>query len=195
MAGGGATHRPLIQPERFNSYVGGVLRHLEPIKLDVSGYVAAVADRIPLDLTTDWHFDVHQWRTVCHVDVDSVSVPEGPHQDGHEFGAVVVVSRPWVVGQITRSIWLGDRRPFHETTLGPSEALLLTTAECSTSPRTSGPVTRMATGISSSSTSTLGTIAGLGLTSSWPPCASHRPPRAGDVPRGLTFDLIDATTP
>ena len=124
VAGGGATP-PALDPARAVQLVRrrGAC-HLEPIKLDVSGYVAAVADRIPLDLTTDWHFDVHQWRTVCHVDVDSVSVPEGPHQDGHEFGAVVVVSRPWVVGGITTLYSLGDRRPFHETTLGPSEALL-----------------------------------------------------------------------
>ncbi len=117
-------HGPLIQPERFNSYVGGVLRYLEPMKVDVSYYVATVAEQVLLDPEMDWHFDVHQWRTACHAEADSISVPEGPHQDGHEFGAIVIVSRQNVVGGLTTLYSLTDRSPFFETTLGPSEALI-----------------------------------------------------------------------
>jgi hypothetical protein len=117
-------HRPLVQPRRFNSYVGGVLRHLQPIVIDVAPIVAVTAERIPLDRGCAWHFDVHQWRTSCDEETEAISVPEGPHQDGHEFGAVVVMARRSVSGGETLLYPLDLDEPFFRTTLQDRQVLL-----------------------------------------------------------------------
>lgn len=115
--------RPLIQPKQNNAYIGGVLRILAPMDLDPSAYVTAVASRL-LPLDDEWHVDVHQWRTHCSADSAGISVPEGPHQDGHDYAAILVVARHGVIGGLT-TLYSLEGQPFFECTLQPGEALLL----------------------------------------------------------------------
>lgn len=118
-------HRPLIQHKQHNSYMGGVLRHLQPLTVDVSDAVRTVAAAIPLDRIMDWQVDVHQWRTTCGPEEASPSVPEGPHQDGHEYAAILVVRRRNITGGSTILYTLEDRAPFFERTLEEGEAIVI----------------------------------------------------------------------
>ena len=118
-------HRPLVQHKRHNAYLGGVLRHLEPLIIDASDSVKTVAAAIPLDRTMDWQVDVHQWRTTCGREAASRSVPEGPHQDGHEYAAILVVRRQNITGGTTILYRLEDHAPFFERTLEAGEGIVL----------------------------------------------------------------------
>ncbi len=117
-------HRPHIQPAYNNSLVGGVLRDLAPMRGDISAYMSFIAKAVPLDTATDWHMDVHQWRTVCEPGSETVSVPEGPHQDGHEIGAILVLRRGNLHGGSTRLYLPGQSEPFFDRIVEEGETLI-----------------------------------------------------------------------
>jgi hypothetical protein len=117
-------HRPLIQSRKHNAYGGGVLRHFEPLTLVPLPIVAFVAESIDLDALIEWQVDFHQWRTTCQPGQASLSVPEGPHQDGHHYVAVLVLDRKHIKGGQTYLYTLDTREAFLEITIGPKQAIM-----------------------------------------------------------------------
>lgn len=117
-------HRPFIQSRTYNSYVGGVPRHLPELLIDPSEQLAAGAVAVPLDTATDWQVNVHQCRVITTPDVRGVSVPEGPHRDGHEIGMLAVFRREGITGAETQLMPLGGGEPFFRTTLAPGQAIV-----------------------------------------------------------------------
>src|SRR5438094_270304 len=57
-------------------------------------------------------------------DVRGVSVPEGPHRDGHQFGMLAVFARDNISGGTNQLFPTGGGEPFFEVTLQPSQALV-----------------------------------------------------------------------
>ena len=118
-------HRPFIQPIAVNSLVGGVQRPFEPLKAEFNAQVIAGVDPLGLDPSLDWQINVHQCRVVCSPDIVGVSVPEGPHRDGHDFGMLAVFGRENITGGINQLFETGHNSdPFFEVTLQPGQALV-----------------------------------------------------------------------
>ena len=117
-------HRPFIQPPSINSFVGGVAREFEPLRFDPSPQIAAGADALGLDRDTAWQINVHQCRVIANEEVRGVSVPEGPHRDGHEFGMLAVFGRHNISGGENQLMPTGGGEPFFRVTLQPNQALV-----------------------------------------------------------------------
>lgn len=117
-------HRPFIQSREYNSYVGGIPRHLEPLMIDPTPQIAAGADAIPLDRDDLYQINVHQCRVIADQSTHGISVPEGPHRDGHEWGMVAVFERNNINGGETWLLPNEGGRPFFTVTLQPNQAIL-----------------------------------------------------------------------
>jgi hypothetical protein len=117
-------HRPFIQSRKYNSYVGGMLREFEPLQIDPALYVDACAKAVPLDTDSQWQINVHQCRVIARPDIPGVSVPEGPHQDGHEYTAILVFGRHLIDGAVTSLSPVGGGEPFFQTILRENQALV-----------------------------------------------------------------------
>ena len=118
-------HRPHVQPKKNNSHVGGVLRWFEPLEICPSRFVACVANAVPLASSSDWQVDVHQWRTCCNSNSTTISVPEGPHCDGHKYVSILVVKRCNILGAETQLFKNQDLEAFYRTTLMDGIGLVL----------------------------------------------------------------------
>jgi hypothetical protein len=117
-------HRPFIQSKEYNPLVGGVRRHLEPLRFDPSEQLDAGADAVPLDRAQVYQLNVHQVRVVTNRQIKGVAVPEGPHRDGHEIGMIAVFRRRNIRGGITQLMPSGGGAPFFETTLKENQAVV-----------------------------------------------------------------------
>jgi hypothetical protein len=117
-------HRAFIQSRRYNTYAGGLLRDFEPLRVDPSVYVDVCAKSIPLPADTDWQINVHQCRVIARPDIPGISVPEGPHRDGHEYTAILVSRRHLIDGARTSLSPVGEGEPFFTTTLENNQALV-----------------------------------------------------------------------
>jgi hypothetical protein len=117
-------YRPFIQSKVVNSLVGGIQRPFEPLLVDFSAQVAAGGTALGLDEARAWQINVHQCRVVSTPDIKGVSVPEGPHRDGHDFGMLAVFSRHNITGGTNRLMPAGGGDPFFEVTLQPNQALV-----------------------------------------------------------------------
>lgn len=122
-------HRPFIQSKKYNKFAGGMLREFEPLKIDPSVYVDACAKAIPLPTDLEWQINVHQCRVIARPDVPGVSVPEGPHQDGHEYTAILVFKRHGIGGAVTSLSPVGDPEPFFTTVIPENHALVFNDEE------------------------------------------------------------------
>ncbi|MGW7411002.1 2OG-Fe dioxygenase family protein [Streptomyces sp. NPDC054863] len=118
-------HRPFCQATQFNGVTGGLLREYEPLRIDPSFLLRTGAEAIPLDEALVWQADVHQWRVVADDDTRGVSVPEGPHQDGHTYSMIAVVDRRNISGGETQLMTLDSDEPFLSLTLCAGEAIVL----------------------------------------------------------------------
>lgn len=118
-------HRAYFQPTRFNNVTGGMLREFAPLRIDPDDVVLAGANAIPLDRGADWQVDVHQWRVVTDDHVRGVSVPEGPHQDGHTYSMIAVVDRHNITGGETQLIPMDSDELLFGTALRPLQAIVL----------------------------------------------------------------------
>ena len=116
-------HRAFVQPAAVNTLVGGVMREFEPLRIDPSPQVAAAAQEIGLDTEWDWQINVHQCRVITGPDVEGVSVPEGPHRDGHDYAMLAVFGRKNISGGESLLMPLGGGEPFFQVVLQPNEAL------------------------------------------------------------------------
>ncbi|SOB85238.1 2OG-Fe dioxygenase family protein [Streptomyces sp. 1331.2] len=118
-------HRPFCQATKFNGVTGGQLRDFDPLRIDPGPLVRAGAEEVPLDTATDWQVDVHQWRIVSDDSTRGVSVPEGPHQDGHTFSVIAVIDRVNITGGETQLLPMDSDEPFVRTVLRPGQAVVL----------------------------------------------------------------------
>ena len=117
-------HRPFAQPRQYNALVGGMLRTLEPLRVDPTGLIAAGATALDLDPNETWQLNVHQCRVISTPEVTGVAAPEGPHRDGHAFGMVAVTRRHNITGGETQLMPLGGGEPFLRTILGEGQAIV-----------------------------------------------------------------------
>jgi hypothetical protein len=117
-------HRPFLQPRRVNGLVGGVQREFAPLRIDPAPQLSAGADALGLDRDRAWQVNVHQCRVITNPDVAGVSVPEGPHRDGHEYGMLAVFARHNVTGGENELMPTGGGEPFFRVTLQPNQALV-----------------------------------------------------------------------
>jgi hypothetical protein len=117
-------HRPFIQSKEYNVYVGGIPRHLEPLKIDPTLQIDAGAKAIPLDISKTWQVNVHQCRVITDRSIRGISVPEGPHRDGHEFGMLAVFERYRITGGENQLMPSNGGEPFFRTVLEKNQALI-----------------------------------------------------------------------
>jgi hypothetical protein len=117
-------HRPFLQASVYNSLVGGVARHLDPLTIDPEPQIVFGAESFPLDVDEVWQINVHQCRVVTSPDLPGVSVPEGPHHDGHDFGMLAVFRRHNIAGGETQLMPNEGGEPFFRTTLEAHQALI-----------------------------------------------------------------------
>ncbi|MGE4242671.1 2OG-Fe dioxygenase family protein [Ramlibacter sp.] len=104
---------------------GGVMRHREQLQCDPSPLMAAVLDALPVDVAVTYHLNVNQIRVIANSEFRGVTVPEGPHRDGHEFSVIVVAARHNVLGGETQIIDPASNEIVHRRVLAPNQAILI----------------------------------------------------------------------
>jgi hypothetical protein len=117
--------RPYLTSPKYNSFAGGFYRYYEPILCDTSAQIDAGAKAIPLDTSDEWQINVHQYRVIVAPGIRGATVPEGPHQDGHEYVMIAVYHRHQITGAKMSLMPVGGGEPFFETTVQEGEAALL----------------------------------------------------------------------
>ncbi|CAM5331664.1 hypothetical protein GCM10010329_37930 [Streptomyces spiroverticillatus] len=117
-------HRPYVTYSKFNPIAGGIRRHYQPIEVDFTEHIQAACSQIPLPEDDVWQINVHQYRVVATKDLQGVVVPEGVHQDGHEFVVISVYRRAGITGA-ELTLRTGDDKdtPIHTTTIQEGEAV------------------------------------------------------------------------
>lgn len=118
-------HRPYIAYSKYNTFAGGIRRNYMPLLIDPSEILDAAGKAIPLDTEEVWQINVHQYRVITAPGVDGRIVPEGPHQDGHEFVMIAVFRRHNITGAEMTLMPVGGGEPFFTTTLQDGQAALL----------------------------------------------------------------------
>jgi hypothetical protein len=118
-------HRPYLAYSKYNTFAGGIRRHYLPLLIDPSDILDAGAKAIPLDTGDIWQINVHQYRVITAPGIDGRIVPEGPHQDGHEFVMIAVFRRHNIRGAEMSLMPVGGGEPFFKTTLQEGQAALL----------------------------------------------------------------------
>ncbi len=104
---------------------GGVPRHREQIIGDPTVLVAAVLNQLPVDLNQMFQINVNQIRVTVNAEYKGVTVPEGPHRDGHEFSVIAVAKRNNVKGGETQVIDPKTREILFRTILDENQAILI----------------------------------------------------------------------
>jgi hypothetical protein len=119
--------RPYVTFTRFNPIAGGIRREYAPLVADFEPWLRHAADHLPLETDQDWQINVHQIRVLARRGEPGVVVPEGPHQDGHEFVFIGVFDRHQVVGGELQLMPLDDKHgePFFRTTVPAGQGVLL----------------------------------------------------------------------
>lgn len=117
-------YRPFVQPRTVNSLVGGIQRPFEPLEIDPSPQLKVAAREIGLGQTFPWQVNLHQCRVLTNDSIEGVSVPEGPHRDGHDFGLLAVWGRNNISGGESQLMPIGGGDPFFQHVLQPGEALI-----------------------------------------------------------------------
>ncbi|WCM88676.1 2OG-Fe dioxygenase family protein [Acidovorax sp. NCPPB 3576] len=118
-------HRPFIQSKNYNGVVGGVQRQFEPIRFDPTPQVAAGALAAQLDTRQVFQINVHQVRVVANADIPGVTVPEGPHRDGHDFVMNAIFARHNITGGVSQLMPTGGGPCFFEDILQENEAIIV----------------------------------------------------------------------
>lgn len=104
---------------------GGVLRHREQLECDPSPLMTAVLNSLPIDPAENYHINVNQIRVIANSEFNGVTVPEGPHRDGHQFSVIVVAKRQNVTGGETQIIDPASREIVHRAVLDENQAVLI----------------------------------------------------------------------
>lgn len=104
---------------------GGVFRHREQMEVDPSSIISCVLDNLQVDRSKNYHVNVNQIRVVANAEFKGVTVPEGPHRDGHQFSVIGIAQRRNVEGGETQVIDPETREVVFRTTLKENQAILL----------------------------------------------------------------------
>lgn len=104
---------------------GGVMRYREQLECDPSSLISAVLNTLPIDKKENYHINVNQIRVIANMDFKGITVPEGPHRDGHEFSVIVVANRYNVIGGETQIIDPNTLEIVHRVTLQDGQAILI----------------------------------------------------------------------
>ena len=96
------SHREFTQSEDYNKHQGGEVRNFEDIEnsvLQSDGMKEiCLAFKHANDLTDGQEIEIHQMRVVTQEDGTAKASPEGVHQDGFDYIAMVGVNRTDVEG-------------------------------------------------------------------------------------------------
>lgn len=119
--------RKYIQSARYIrlAEAGGVPRHREQLEVDPSTLIARVLDNLPIDRQEMLQINVNQIRVVANSLFKGVTVPEGPHRDGHEYSVIAVARRANVKGGETQVIDPVTMEVVHRQTLKENQAILI----------------------------------------------------------------------
>lgn len=104
---------------------GGVARHREKLEVDPSPLMASVLDSLPVDREGMFQINVNQIRVIANAEFDGVTVPEGPHRDGHKYSVICVAKRHNVKGGETQVMAPDSKEILFRTTLGENQAILI----------------------------------------------------------------------
>ncbi len=104
---------------------GGVMRHREQLECDPSPLIAAVLEALPIDEHENYHVNVNQIRVIANAEFKGVTVPEGPHRDGHEFSVIAIAGRHNVVGGETQVIDPVSNAIIYNQLLNENQAVLI----------------------------------------------------------------------
>jgi hypothetical protein len=120
-------HRPYVTFPKYNPVAGGIRREYAPLEADFTPYLDIAADGFGLAKNELWQINVHQIRIVARKDEPGIVVPEGPHQDGHEFVFIGVFTRHQIRGGELRLMPLEDKQgePFFRTVIPAGQGVLL----------------------------------------------------------------------
>lgn len=118
-------HRAFVQSRHHQGLAGGVRREFEPLRFDPTPQVAAGARAARLDEEQLYQINVHQVRVITSANVKGVTVPEGPHRDGHDFVMNAVFARHNITGGVSQLMPTGGGPCFFEDVLQPLEAIVM----------------------------------------------------------------------
>jgi hypothetical protein len=117
--------RPFLQPSSYNTLTGGVPRVFEPMQLDPTPQMAAIAKTIGLDGREEYALNVHQVRVIANSSIKGIVVPEGPHRDGHYIIMTLVFARKNIRGGASQLMDTGSNIPFFDRVLSPGQGLIV----------------------------------------------------------------------
>ena len=93
-------HQPHYQSLEYNPLVGGIERWFEPMRPEVlasASFRAIVGFCLrffgPMQASSDWHVECHQFRIEARPDAAGKPTPEGVHRDGVDFVLVLLANR------------------------------------------------------------------------------------------------------
>jgi hypothetical protein len=104
---------------------GGVKRFREQLVCDPSSLLVAILSALPIDRDELYQINVSQFRVRVDADWKGITVPEGPHRDGHRFSVVGVARRHQVQGGETQIIEPATGEIVYRTTLQNNQAILM----------------------------------------------------------------------
>lgn len=122
-------HRPFIQAKNYNGIVGGLPRYFKPIDFDPTPQVTAGVEVAEFDKLKTYQLNVHQVRVITSSDINGVTVPEGPHRDGHLYVMNIVIERKNISGGVSQLMPTGGGVPFFEKILLSNEAIIIKDAD------------------------------------------------------------------
>lgn len=104
---------------------GGVMRHREQLECDPAPLIAAILDTLPISSEGQYQINVNQIRVIANTDFKGVTVPEGPHRDGHQFSVIAIADRHNVRGGETQVIDPSTGKVIFRKTLDVNQAILI----------------------------------------------------------------------
>ncbi|GAA3938670.1 2OG-Fe dioxygenase family protein [Litoribacillus peritrichatus] len=107
------------------SEAGGVPRHREQLTVDPSSLVSTVLESLPVDRERMYQINVNQIRVIANSEFKGITVPEGPHRDGHEYSIIAIAKRHNVTGGETQVIDPNTNEVLYKTTLSENQAILI----------------------------------------------------------------------
>jgi hypothetical protein len=78
-----------------------------------------------IDENESYQLNIHQIRVIANAEFKGVTVPEGPHRDGHEFSVIGIAVRHNVTGGETQVIDPVSRQIVHQQLLDENQAALI----------------------------------------------------------------------
>jgi len=102
-----------------------VPRHREQLEVNPAPLIACVLDALPINRKDKLQVNVNQIRVVANKLFRGVTVPEGPHRDGHEYSVIAVAHRANVKGGETQVIDPVSNKVVFRQTLNENEAIVI----------------------------------------------------------------------